>query len=366
MVRVSLQQAPVWLFLLLLHHPLLAQERAQPVSTTTAWQDTVAEQVTLTGSVTSPRSSSISSKVEGYVDILEVEVGDTVEQGDVILELDRRLAEIELQRIRAQINEAVARNKELIRQRDEARELVAKRHVSQTAVKTAESEVVINSAVVERLKVELSRQKEIVARHTVTSPFTGVVTERMVEVGQWIETNTALIDLIEQDRLRIEVPVPQFYFSRIDVGTPVVITYDSIRGQEFPATVSIKVPFNQQNSRTFPVLIDVDNRARQIAAGMSARVTLLLDQQQQQQSLLIPADAIIKATDGSEKVWVVIEEQEQTTVKPVMVTTGRTMSGSIEILSGELSVGDQVIVKGNELLRPGQSVTIVETLDYRS
>ena len=69
----------------------------------------------------------ISPKEAGYIEVLRVDESDIVNKGDVILEMDRQLAELEVARVRAQLNEARARQSELERQRDEAETLVSPR-----------------------------------------------------------------------------------------------------------------------------------------------------------------------------------------------------------------------------------------------
>lgn len=341
----------------------MAQENPVPVSTSLVTLGTTAELLPLTGTATSPRSSPISTKVEGYVEQILVEEGDVVKQGGVLVELDKELAEIELQRIQALINEAVTREKELKRQRDEAKELVGQRHISATTFKAAKAEVDINATVIERLRVEYKRQQAIVKRHIVSAPFTGVITERMIEKGQWIETNTALVELTQIEKLRVEVPVPQFYFSRIQPDTPVSIRFDALPDQELVATVSIKVPISQTATRTFPVMIDIDNSAQLIAPGMSARVDFNLTSDSDASTLIVPRDAVVKKPDGSESVWVVSKEAENIKAMPVAVTTGKSHADMVQVIDGDLHEGDQIVVKGNEILQPGQLVNVVEQLD---
>ncbi len=339
-----------------------AQEESVPVVTAFVKVGSASELLPLTGTVTSPRASAVSTKVEGYVAKLYVEEGDEVKQGDVLLEIDKELAEIELERLRAVLNEAVTRDNELKRKRKEAKDLLTKRHISETTYKAADAEVNINSAVVQRLRVELKRQQVIVERHIVKAPFSGVITERSVEVGQWIETSSELFQLTELNALRIEVPVPQFYFNKIQTGTKVSVVYDSIPDKQFNAVVDIKVPVNQEATRTFPVMINVSNDQKLLAPGMSAKVLFNLSDANSKESLLIPTDALIKLIDGTEQVWRVIKNQESTTVSPIPITTGKTLGDQVQVIQGDLKEGDEIVIRGNELLRPMQSVSITKTV----
>ena len=341
-----------------------AAENATPVSIITAKTGQIREEIPLTGTVNSIRTVQVSAKEAGYVEAMLVDEGDKVNQGDVLMKLDRQLAELEVARVQAQIVEARARQKELERQRDEAAELLKKKHVAPTTYEEAKSNVEINKAVIQRLETELRRQRVIAERHQVIAPFSGVITEKLVEVGQWVNSNTALLNLIELEPLRIEVSVPQFYFNRIDLNTPVKLQYDAIPGESFTAQVSSRIPVSDRNARTFPIFIRIANAEQKLVPGMSARVTFQLASEEHKQALLLPRDTVVLKPDGSRTVWVVSSNGTNTQVQPVRITTGKNIKQNIEVTSGDISPGDRIIVKGNELLQPGQAVNVIETLDY--
>lgn len=349
---------------MLLTATVAAEERPTPVSVVTAKTGELREEVPLTGTVASIRTARISPKEAGYIESLRVDESDIVSKGDVILELDRQLAELEVARVQAQLNEARARQRELVRQRDEAAELVKKKHIASTAFEAAAAEVEINKAVIQRLETELRRQQVVLERHTVYAPFDGVIAEKLVEVGQWVNSNTPLFSLIELNPLRIEVSVPQFYFNRLNVDTPVSIRYDAIPDQVFSASVTAKIPVSDQTARTFPVFISIENTNQVIAPGMSARVTFKLLGEETVKSLLLPRDAIVQKPDGTKTVWVVADKDGASQATPVKVITGKNVRANVEIKSEQIMIGDRIVVKGNELLQPGQAVNVIEQLDY--
>ncbi len=352
-------------FLMLCSLTVSAQERITPVSVVTAKTGKLHEEIRLTGSVASIRTSKISPKEEGYIETLLVDEGDAVKKGDPIMYFDRELADIETTRVRAQLSEARARLNEFKRQRDETAELVEKKHIAHTAFEAAVAAVEINMAVVQRLEAELKRQQIISNHHVLTAPFDGVITDKMVEVGQWVDTNTALFELTELNPLRIEVPVPQFYFSQINIGTPVKIRYDAIPDKEFTAEVTTKVPSSNQNTRTLPIMIKIENDQKLIAPGMSARVFFIVTDSNDTQSVLLPRDAVVQKSDGTKTVWLVAEDKGATKANPILVKTGKSHLENIEISFGNIQAGDRIIVRGNELLEAGQSVNILEELDYK-
>ena len=340
-----------------------AQEKTTPVSIVRATTSPLYNEIPLSGTVLARRVSLISPKIEGFVAEVLVDDGDEVKATDPLLRLDRIMAEIELSRSRAQVNEASARLKEAKRQRDEAAELVEKKHIPATSYEAALSEVDISAAILQRLRAELARQEENISRHTIYAPFDGVIAEKLVEVGQWVDTATGLVELVEIDVLRVDVPVPQHYFSEVVVGTDVRIRFDAMPEKDFSGKVSMKIPVGHESARTFPVRIEMDNKDHVMAPGMSARVRFLLSQSDQ--VLILPRDAVVKKSDGTELVWILSEENSVLKAMPVAVQTGKAYRQNVEILKGDLKAGDQVVIRGNEILRPGQTVHVAQELEVK-
>jgi RND family efflux transporter MFP subunit len=344
--------------------PVRAQS-PEPVDVVEATMAPVYEELPLSGSVTTPRLSRLSPKVAGLVQRVYVEEGDEVRAGDALLVLDKKLAEIDLASAAAAAREAEARHAEAERQRREAEELVAKKHVSRSAFEAAAAEVGVSKAVLQRLRQELRRQEQLLEWHTVYAPFDGVMASKLVEAGEWVATGTPLFELAAIDLLRVDIPVPQYYLSQVQEGTRVQLRFDALPDRYFEGQVSIIVPIGNQNTRTFPIRIDVDNSDRVIAPGMSARAFLRLQQSGPARALLVPRDAIVRRADGAASVWVIQDEGKDTKVAPVSVRTGRSYRDNIEILPGDVQAGDLVVVHGNEGLREGQLVRVKERIGLK-
>lgn len=336
-----------------------AQDRPAPVTIAIAEVGPLFQEVSLTGTAMARRVSKLSPKVDGLVAEMLVDEGDPVALGEVLVRLDQELAEIELASAYAALEEAEARLKEAMRQRDEAAELVAKKHIPQTTYEGTIAQVEINEAAAKRLRAEHGRQKEIVERHVIRAPFDGTVGDKLVEVGEWVQTGTPVIELVEIDNLRVDVPVPQHYFRQVNVGTPAIVRFDALPDQTFETQVTMKVPVSNPAARTFPVRIEMDNRAGLKAPGMSARVTFLLREDGEADALKVPRDAVVRRPDGSQTVWLVTDKDGIPSAIPVAVETGRTAGTSIEILGDALNPSDKIVVRGNENLQPGQPVRII-------
>lgn len=334
----------------------LAQEAPSPVTVARPGVGTLPETLRLNGTVTSARVARLSPRVSGLVSRVRVDAGSRVEAGDLLLELDDALARLELERVTAEVDEGQVRLAEAQRLRDEALRLVADHHIPKSQADTVEAELKIVAASVARLKVERRQQAEIVARHRLVAPFPGIVSRKLSEAGEWVDTGTPVLELVATDELRVDVQAPQQRQADLKVGTTATVSADGLPGIEFDGAVAAIVPVKDPASRTFLVRVAVPDAGGRLTPGMSASVEFTLERASG--VLTIPRDAIIRQPDGSALVWVIARDGERLTVAPRRVDLGRSIDDAIEVRGG-LDPEAEVVVRGNELLREGRAVRIL-------
>lgn len=330
-------------------------EAASPVTLAEVLEQPLREHVELSGTSIPWRRVLLSPREEGLATRILVDEGSWVELGDPILELDARLAEIAIESATARAREAEVRHQEAIRVRDELLRLKQGRHASETSIASAKAEVDMTAAALARERAELARTRELRDRHTVAAPFAGVVVGKRVEVGQWVQRDDAVVDLVAMDTLRVRAPLPQRYFPRVAEGATARVLFDALPGQEIEGKVFARVALGNESSRSFPLLIDIPNGDHLLAPGMSARIRVELDGADVQ-ALTVPRDAVVARSDGSRRVWRVREEAGELKAFPVSVEVGRAQGDRLELLGGDLAIGDRIVLLGNETLRPGQAV----------
>lgn len=352
------------LALLLPAGPLAAQSAAKgeasPVTVVTVEERQVRETVPLSGSSVPWRRTLLSPQVAGMVTAVPVEAGSWVTAGDRVVTLDSEIAALDVAEAEAQLQEARVRLRDARRKREELKRLIADRHVSETQLESAIAEVDAAQAVVERRQAELERRRELLARHTVTAPFAGMITRKMVELGQWAQTDTDLVELVAVDTIRVSVPLPQRYYARVQVGAMAGVRFEAVPGRVFEGTVFAKVAAGDASTRSFPLLIDIPNPEHLLAPGMSARVDVEMSNGETE-ALVLPRDAIITRVGGERMVWRVDGSQQPAVAERVVIRTGRAYGDQLEVLGDDLAAGDRVVMLGNENLRPGMAVKVLET-----
>ena len=337
-------------------------QTASPVTVAVVEQTRSDEEMRLTGTVTSERTASLSPRVSGLVSRVRVDAGDRVSKGKALVDLDATLAKLALERTAAAVEEAQAQLSEQDRLYEEAREMFARGLVPETFMHAAAAERRVAAARVNRLVAEQKEQREVVRRHTLVAPFTGVVSNRYTDPGEWVETGSPVLDLVDMGRLRIDVQAPQERYDQISVGMPVKVSLDALIGETLEGKVIARVPVNDPGARTFLVRVRLTSASQVMTPGMSAQVAVPL--RGGGRLVKVPRDAIVRKPDGSAHVWV-INDGDVTTVSERQVDLGRSLRDWVDVRSG-LEPGVRVVVRGNETLREGQQVRILSTVPSTS
>lgn len=332
-------------------------QQAPRVAVATAEEAEIVEELSLTGTLTSPQSARLAPQVEGRLARIAVDAGDRVEAGARLATLDGELARIELQRAAAAVEEAEAELDDARRRLDQARDLAQRQSVAESEVRAREAEVRRDRAVLERRRAEHALQAATVERHTLEAPFAGVISRRMGELGEWVGPDMPVLHLVRVDHLRLDLRVPQGYFGRIGRDTGVAVRLDAVSERRLDARIATIVPVSDPDARTFLARIDIANPDGRMTPGMSARATLRIDTGRT--GVAVPRDALIRHPDGRVVVWVVDGNGDTRTVSERRVDTGLAFGDRIAIDDG-LEAGTAVVVRGNEALQEGQRVRLEE------
>jgi RND family efflux transporter MFP subunit len=207
-------------------------------------------------------------------------------------------------------------------------------------------------------EAEVHRIDDQLAKHTIRAPFSGWVVERFTEKGQWVARGGLIARIAELDTVEIEAQVPESSVASLREGAQVRLEFDAATDQAWIGSVARIVPQADLLSRSFPVRIRLENRILDgvptIKGGMLARAWLPVGAAGS--VTVVPKDALVLG--GSKPLVFCIEPSGPSTgaVRPVEVALGAAVEGHVAI-RGSLEPGMLVVVRGNERLRPGMTVT---------
>ena len=330
--------------------PLITVAKAQ--------SQAVIKQVPLTGTVTSPKVSRISAEVSGHVKTFNVDIGDRVNKGDVLLRLDREMEALTLKAYQAATLQATEELSEARRRYESGKRLREQNSISKEESDQRHAQVKILEAALQRQQAEEQKQQVVVKNHTIRAPFSGVVSEKLTEVGEWIDTGKPVLTLIAMDQLRIDFQAPQELFTQVNNNSSLTISLDALKDKKFSASVDAIVPVSDPDARTFLIRAKIKENDINMTPGMSAQGLLQLETGND--GVVVSRDAIIRYRDGRITVWVVKKQSDTATVEERHVKLGHGFDGKVSVVSG-LKVNEVVVIQGNESLKDGQTVRIHNT-----
>lgn len=311
-----------------------------PVEVAVARHDTVVDAITASGEIEAVQSIELRPEVDGRVVDILVREGAEVQSGDPLFKVDD--AELKAQVARLEAERDLAR--QALRR---TRELLAQNASSEADLEIAEANARSTEAQLELAQLRLERT-------VVRAPFSGLVGERFVSLGDYVTTSTRLVTLQTADPQRAVFQVPERYARRLAVGQGVTFAVAALPGVEFSGRVDFVDPVVQLPARTITVKAEVPNRRRELKSGMFIEVRLATDTRSD--AVVVPEDAILPLQNAT-YVWIVNEG----TASRRQVELGVRKPGLVEIRSG-VEVGEQVVVGGLERLSEGAPVmaTVVE------
>ncbi len=331
------------------------RDAGAPVRVTQALERDISEVVQVTGTVTSARDARLSVSVGGLVTALHVDAGSRVAAGDLLLDLDPELAELQWRSAEAGAEEARNALADARRRLDEARVLAPQRSIAETVVRDLAAEVAEDEAALHRAEAEAGYRRGILQRHQLRAPFAGVVSARLTDPGEWVDPGQAVLNLVAVDELRLDFEVPEDFLAEVTPETPVTFTLDPFPEEVRRGTVAAVVPVTAPGTRTFLVRVHALEPYRRMIPGMSARAQL--DLATGRRGVVVPRDAVLRFPDGRAVVWVVQAGEGGPVAAEKRVSTGLAFDGLVEVTDG-LEPGATVVVEGNASLQNGQRVRV--------
>ncbi len=317
-------------------------------------QTSSAPELTLPGNIEANQMTSIYSRVDGYLGRWYVDIGDHVQAGQVLADIEAPQIDADLRMAQAQLELAEANLRLAQTNSIRSRELFQNHVNSQQELDTVLATEQVQKASRDSALAALTSAQDMKAFEQIRAPFAGTITARYVDVGSLVASGSArtvqkLFDLAQSDPVRVFVNVPQAEIGSVMPGTPATIMVDEFSGQTFAGKVTRDAGAFDLASRTLLLEIDVPNPDGRLSAGMYVHAKFAL--QTPTPALLLPDNAIQIDSKGV-RVFVVDSSGK---IEAKSVTLGRDFGTKSEILSG-IGVADRVVQNPTDDLHQGMIV----------
>ena len=308
---------------------------AHLVSTYTSQIRPLSTNSTRTGTLQALRQVRIFNQEEGKINSLPHYPGDTFKKGNVLVAIDASL-------LQAELSKAAATRKQAELDLRRTTSLVAKRLAAEDERARIETALTVAQAEEQLLKTRLEYT-------TIHAPFSGLVSERLIEVGDIAPRYTHILTIIDRSSLIIRVNVSELLLPLFKIKDPASITIDALGKQVFKGHISRIYPTIDSVTRLGTLEISFKKIPPQARAGFLSRVTLTTPEQNY---MLIPFSALRRDQQGE---FVYTIDKDNKAIKEYVIT-GIRYQNFIAINEG-LAENKPVIIKGFLGLKVGKKVT---------
>jgi len=316
-------------------------EEIPAVKVATVKRGDIAVPILATGTLFPAHESKIGPKISGTVEVVYVDEGDQATKGQILARLDQSNLLIAVRQNKATVRVAEAQLKEAelkelnLRKEKERLENLFKKHAISRQryddIDTAHSMALarmelINAQILSaRENVAMAEQKLEDTR--IISPFSGLIVKRFINRGEYVTTMppTLLFLIMNIDKVKMEVGLPEVHLANVAMGNPVEIVTDTYPGVTFKGEISTINPMVDPGSRAFNAKVEIPNKAHRLRPGMFARVKIYPSIHEG--VLIVPFKSIVRR-GGSTAVFVA--EGDRVSLRAV--TVGVTTEREIEVL----------------------------------
>lgn len=325
------------------------REAAAPihVQTVAVGERPMPEFLTLTGTLRASASSDIAADVSGKVVRTFVERGQPVKRGQVIAVIDSRSAALAATAAEAQSKVAQSQLEEAQRDCERVKHLMETGAISQAEFDRQTSQCTSQQWTAAAAQAQQQSATKLLGDANIRAPFDGIIGERYVNIGQYVQPNTRVASVYAPDPLRLELTVPEANVASIHQDMAVDFTATAYGDQVFTGSVKYISPNIRESSRDLVVEAVVPNPDLTLKPGMFAVAKIALGNRTRP---VVPRTALVQDDTGA-RVFVVVGSQ----VQERLVQLGETAGDVVAVVDG-VKPGENVVLQPGPDVRDGARV----------
>jgi membrane fusion protein (multidrug efflux system) len=314
-------------------------DTAIPVKVAPVIKGSISAYIETTTTLEPEKEVDILSRTSGLVIKLLVEEGDYVRKDQILLKIDER-------EVRAAYNSSLATFEERKQQWARAQETFEKKIVSKEAYDQARYNFAKAEADLETSKLRLEYAD-------IRAPFTGVITERLINPGSMLSVNQKIFKIVDTDPLLAKIYLPERELTKVTAGQEAALKLEAYAEKSFDAKIKMINPVVDPSSGTFKVTLEVASSESLLRPGMFASVYLVTETHND--ALLVPKQALLLEAEKDTIFYVDGKFAYSREVK-----VGFRDDKNIEILDDDIKVGMYVVVVGQDGITSGTEVKLFD------
>jgi RND family efflux transporter MFP subunit len=332
---------------------------AANVRTSPAVRGEVLRTLELGGVAEAWEQARLAPTVPGRISRIAVELGQAVQKGDLLAEMDTSTLRLQLEQARRALELARLQGQDARNEAERARTLVASGAITAQQAEKAELGVALAEAQLAQGEAQLAVLDEQVRQGTLLAPFDGTVTGVFAREGEFFSTMAslsgppALVSLAALDAIRLDLQVPDRDIVRFAPGVAVELSSDALPGWTGAGEVTHVAAAAEPGTRVFRVRVRIPNTDGQLRPGLFLRGKALVERRDG--VVAIPPDAVIEGGNGGESAVMLVSEQRARRV-PVKVGLRGDHAWEVE----GVEPGAELVVEGQFGLPDGAAVKVLK------
>jgi membrane fusion protein, multidrug efflux system len=312
-----------------------AEEPPRALGSAAVEERAMPKELVLTGSLVANRQSDLAANAAGRVLATMVERGQKVAAGEVVARLDARMAKFSAKAASAQSRLAKQQLSLAGLECERADKLLASGSISRTEYDRTKSQCETGLESLSAAQSSAALAAVQAGDSVIRAPFAGIVGERFVDIGEYVQPSTRVVSLFSIDPIRVSIAVPEAEVAQIIQGQTVRFEISALGDRVFEAEVKYISPALRETTRDLLVEAIAPNKEGLLHPGMFATVRITTGERR----LLAVPEAALVVTDGRALVWVV---RDGRAVQQV-VRTGPRVDGWVGVLAG-LTTAERVVL----------------------
>jgi len=302
------------------------------------------------GSVISLNDSKIASEVEGKVTQV-LDVGEEVKKGNIIAKIENTKYQLNYNEIKSEIEPIESLLQFYTSETERLKKLAGNNNAARNQLEKIQANKNESIAKIKLIKAKLDTASDLLNRTIIRAPFDGIIVNRFKSIGEIVDSNDEIIRLVDTDNIEIKSHIQKESLPYVKINDTLEIKIDStlING-----VVKKVIPIGDNVSRLYEIRVQFNNKSLPI--GTAVKVACPINKKQN--VLAVSRDALVIRQSGI----VIYRINNQDKAELIPIETGISNTKYIQVI-GDINLGDKIVVRGNERLRPGQTIEIINNLD---